>query len=377
MALPIETLSQQYNLPPVPDILYAPEYQYLLPHLGKYLTNVTEAGVSVEHADVAAQAVGKYLEILRAQGAAELSVFLLPTDIDPYETAHPGDPVGRNLIANWEDSHIAIGMANIENVIGGIRETMNGAPGETYIHFGSMYADKTGRILRTVHELYNRLWRRKLGAYIADAMEEDVIKTRIGGRPGLPLRSTLELPAIRVNGPSLFQALIEGDYQAGDVVVIDEVSFVSFDNDQCLMILRLLQELNQRGVTVLASGLNMDYRGQDLPMKQAADFMEGGVQVVNCHAFHAYNNPNGELRTGNHQSMTFRYDMRAGFGDLLMPVPIGRVHGDIVQYRAVPPQAHIFGLLQQYEPILHQELLQIGQSQDLLEYNIALGTNED
>lgn len=349
-------------------------FQDLREPLQQYIENLRKAGVSENVIAIVGHAIHSHLLILQEQNNEHYANFLLPSRIDPYETIHPEDEFNRSLLAIWEKHHTERNQLRAIQIAREIQENNVSVKGKTWIFQGPMYSEKTAEILEIIKQLYDMPRQSKpikIHAFISDAVEESTIMSRKGGRgrdsAGSVYQETRRIENVqKINLASLLEALSE--VSPGELVVIDEVSFLAWAPEECAQLYAKINELNARGVNVLVAGLDASYRGEEFP------FIVGlgsspitSAEILKCTAYYAVQTTAGLLHGGEATS-TFRIDLTGGFGDFLLPVVIGRNQAHLVQYPVMPAEANPFISLRENDPETYNRLISVGENEELFQY---------
>ncbi len=349
-----------------------------LTHL-HYLANTEGTGVTEQTVNVVAHSIVSYLAHMHTVGKAELAQFMLPPEIDPYTEIDPEHKYKLLLIASWEDQNREKSKQIIADRFNEIYNYDREAnlhsdqpePASTSLYTGSMFSEKTLKVLTQLNWLGDAGWDGRIVSLIADAMEEDVITTRVRQRKNIPLSIRYTLEAERVNLDTALNKLYDHSLVPGDLVIIDEASFITWTEDDCDELDIAINNANMRGIFVEIAALNNDFRDFPLPFTaHKSRQLINRLNIVDCNAYYAYRGLEGETLTGNGKTSTFRIDMNAGFGDLLLPVVISRIHAELVKYLAVPTEAHFFTILKENDPKVFEALLAVGEIEELKQYYI-------
>jgi len=355
-------------------MLSIPDYfDFRLP-LASYFGHLREYYVPEEVIARVAHAVVSYLQEMYRRGAPELAQFILPPTIDPYNAPDPENPYGMTLIAAWEAENQGQVKADAKSDFGMIQEFHQRpsglvVPTQTIVNMGSMFTDKTNRIIEVVAKVEDHYWTDgtapRIIPVVAAAMQEPYIKTRVGVRPNSIRNVETTIQAQMVGTQELIETLLRPDLRPGDIVLVDEISFVAFTEEENDAIIGAIEQANSRGIFVVMAGLNDDFRMINLPFTATlANHNIPYMVMRECNARYAYQ-VNGETVTGNGSTATFRVDRYAGFGDFLLPVPVSRIF-NFVGYGAIPKIAHPFGVLRESDPEIYSEILAVGEREELL-----------
>lgn len=361
-----------YPTEQIDQLLTLEEFEIIKYPFLNYIKTLQEAGVEEQVISRVAHAVVAYLLEMLERGTPEMVQFLLPRTIDPYHEMYDG----KLLIAYWEDQNRLKSEAIIQETT---QEIIKYEPGElyppkpakTFIMTGSMFSEKTYRMLMVLQNMADLGWGRNLETVVAASMNESVIITRVGKRKNIPISRPFEIPAQQLDCDGLVELLNKSSLQAGDLVVIEEISFFAFAPEDVNRLLEAFEAANQRGIFILAAGLNSDFRENNFPLTDALESEDNplnGFHIETCSAFHAYE-LDGGIFTANHASSTSRIDTQAGFVDYLLPVVIPRSM-PVVSYAVAPPNAHPFGVLRECDPKVYIEIMDCGGNEQLFQHYV-------
>lgn len=353
-----------------------PEYQGFQQPITSYFNHLRKFTIPETVINTVAQAIASYLSIMYKLGTPELAQFLLPPTIDPYIEIDPNNIYGLTLIASWEVLNGERTKSWVEQMYSQVIALRNSHSGIASCEFiqGSMFTEKTLRVLMLIEWLEKSHWGGKVFPGVAAGMEEPFIKTRVGSRPNSILTRETRMSAPLLDLAGAINLLNNPEMGFGDICIIDEATFIPWTQEDCRAFCSAAEAATLRGVFVLLPGLNTDFRGINLPLTQ---WLEENrfptARTARCNANYAYRGPDGEINTGSGETYTFRYDVSAGLGDLLLPVPISRVHAKMVKYVAVPGTAHPFLALKEHDFEAYNQLLAVGGRQELFDAYRSIG----
>ncbi len=310
---------------------------------------------------VIGHALLSYLLYLEQNESIEYAQFLLPPTIDPEKEHAFGSQ--KILIAEWEDAHILRNKEIVSELLAEINEGNSGL----HILTGPMYAGKTDILLQLLEECNGHILFEVL---IPSVMEEAYIHSRIGGEG-----RTHQVEVVRrikadkysyaglMERLSTIELLVNEGKTVPRLIIIDEFSFFTEDEEEGERLLDKLGYLTTKGITVIVSGLHNNYRAETRPVIKVAERME--ILVNRYTAFAAMAGGKNGIEVLPDAGETVRWDIRQGFLDLLLRVVIGRVHGNIVRYGVLPSKCHLFAILKQNDPQIFTALMKIGGREDI------------
>lgn len=325
----------------------------------RYQTNMREAGLPETTIARVGHALASYMDYLEQNDLTMYAQMLLPPVIDPHTAVPEGEE--QTLIGIWEEAHVERNASRANMMTHFI---LTDDVGQIEIETGPMYSAKTDQLLAKIDSLEGKYPADKIHAFIAGVMDEDYIMSRRGGKGrSNPTESIRRLKADRVMYTDLVENLerirdgITPEMTHPPIVVIDEISFIPKDEEQSEVLVKLMMEIQAKGGHIFATGLNTNYRGEELSFFTVAKkYMAANKGLTYNDAFYTYYDAQGAIAYAGEATHTLRIDSVSGFADLMLPVPIGRVHAKKVQYLSVPAWIHPFAVLKGYDPQALAEL---------------------
>lgn len=343
-----------------------PQFTQTFTSLESYISRLKEIDkeVAAQAEPVVRHAIVSHLFYLLELGQPELAYYLTKSEIDPLTQIVPnGHRHPRVAVAGWEDDHIARNQQYIDELLALILNPST--RGSLNFLTGPMFSAKTDGLLSLVQQLGDCRFTGACHAFIFAELKEEYITARRGGRGRSNLVESINrLKAEPVYLGDFVRYANTADVARGDLIVFDEAAFVAWSPEDLTLLRATLLNLVNRGVHIVLTGLDTDFRAINLP---SADLFKEYAQTFACESFSLLPVATG-LETV-HATHTARTD-KTGFIDLLLPVVIGRdLH--IVDYFPVPVEAHIFASLQENDPDLYEHLLAIGGQKKLLDWYTA------
>lgn len=358
-----ENVRNQYSFPEKELNNIFKQFPNIETPFNKYLDIILESGIPEDVCNVIAHVIVEYIKYLIAINKPEYSSFLLPQNIDPFTYKQNDCHSDLVLVADWEAQHTARNKQEASIIV---RRILEGKPGQTWFITGCMYSAKSDLVLEVVRQLVDRAYTGRIESFIAEVLEEKNIVSRRGGRGrSSPYKETRELSAQPLREENIVSSLDISKFRSGDIVIIDEISFITWSEEICKQVNLAIQKLNDNGIFVILSGLDTNYRSELLPFPK---YLENeNIHTLKLNAFVGYIYE--DKLVVEDAVYTSRLDNIAGFIDLLLPVPIGRIHSGMVQYVSVPRSAHIFAVIKEINPELYEDLIAVGNQIGLFSHH--------
>jgi thymidine kinase len=328
-----------------------------------------------QHIAYASHAVCEYLMDCLERNEPWSAQFLFPPDFSLKE----------QIVPTWNGEHSTTAdkafaqIHDIRNIqhVGDILGHILAGNGGIHRIKGPMFSSKSGAAKQIYHALKQHpggeLFR---AVFIFEGMGESSLHARAVKGKDIKAKKTNIQKLLRKKD----ELIKNYGHVERKVIFIEELTFFTFDEGEANLLIDALIELREHGFTIITTGLDRNYRGEELLierlMRERAECCEyhlnsiimadtgNGKKVILERQVEEAETLHEQAEAKCAASATVRYDMLTGTYDWFLPIFFPReVAGDSLQYLPMAEEYHPMLVLKRRNPQLHALMLAKSQEE--------------